>query len=384
MAPQPPKIPVAEPALTDRDIELATECLRSGWISSSGKYLDEFEARWAAYCGRKHGVAVSSGTAALEVAVQALGLGPGDEVILPTFTIISCAVAVTAVGARPVLVDADPETWTMNPALMAEKISTRTRAIMPVHIYGHPADMDPILALAERHGLDVIEDAAEAHGAEYGSGLDKPGGERVWRRCGSFGRLSCFSFYANKIITTGEGGMVVTDDEALARRVRSLRNLCFKVPRFHHDELSHNFRLTNLQAALGVAQLERIEQILARKREMGQRYTARLGQNPKLQLPARKDWAKNVYWMFGVVLRDGAGLDAGELAARLSEHGIETRPFFLGMHAQPALRSHGWFKEDHYPVADRLAQQGLYLPSGVSLGWDELEFVCSRLEEALA
>jgi perosamine synthetase len=375
MTDRPPaaRIPVAEPALTDRELELVSECVRTGWISSGGKYHDQFEARWAAYCGRKFGIAVSSGTAALEAAVQALGLGPGDEVVMPTFTIVSCASAVATAGARPVLVDADPDTWTMNPELVAEKLTPRTRAVMPVHIYGHPVDMDPILALAERHGLAVIEDAAEAHGAEYKA-----------RRCGSFGALSCFSFYANKIVTTGEGGMVVTDDEALAARLRGVRNLFFKVPRFHHDELGHNFRMTNPQAALGVAQLERIDAIVERKRAIGTRYLTRLAQHPKLRLPVERPWAKNVYWMFGVVLREDAGLDAAELGVRLAGVGIETRPFFLGMHAQPALLSRGWFHGESYPVADRLARLGLYLPSGVALSDAQIDRVCEALGEALA
>jgi len=367
------RIPVAEPALTDRELELVSECVRTGWISSGGKYHDEFEARWAAYCGRKYGVAMSSGTAALEAAVQALGLGPGDEVVMPTFTIISCASAVAAVGARPVLVDADPETWTMSPELVAEKVSPGTRAIMPVHIYGHPVDMDPVLAIAKHHGLFVIEDAAEAHGAEYKS-----------RRCGSFGELSCFSFYANKIVTTGEGGMVVTDDERLAARLRGVRNLFFKVPRFHHDELGHNFRMTNPQAALGVAQLERIDAIVEKKRAIGAHYLARLADQPKLELPVERAWAKNVYWMFGVVLRDEARIDAAELATRLARSGVETRPFFLGMHAQPALQSRGWFAGESYPVADRLARLGLYLPSGIGLSSAEIDRVCDALDEALA
>ena len=367
------RIPVAEPALTDRELELVSECVRTGWISSGGKYHDEFEARWAAYCGRKYGVAMSSGTAALEAAMQALGLGPGDEVVMPTFTIISCASAVAAVGARPVLVDADPETWTMSPELVAGKMSPATRAIMPVHIYGHPVDMDPVLAIAKHHGLFVIEDAAEAHGAEYKS-----------RRCGSFGELSCFSFYANKIVTTGEGGMVVTDDERLAARLRGVRNLFFKVPRFHHDELGHNFRMTNPQAALGVAQLERIDAIVEKKRAIGAHYLARLADQPKLELPVERAWAKNVYWMFGVVLRDEARIDAAELATRLARSGVETRPFFLGMHAQPALQSRGWFAGESYPVADRLARLGLYLPSGIGLSSAEIDRVCDALDEALA
>jgi perosamine synthetase len=263
-----------------------------------------------------------------------------------------------------------------------EKITSRTRAIMPVHIYGHPVDMDPLLNLAKEHNLAVIEDAAEAHGAEYLSGRNsKPG----WRRCGSFGDVSCFSFYANKLVSTGEGGMVLTDNLALAERARSLRNLCFQPNRrFYHEELGFNFRLTNIQAALGVAQLERMEQIVARKRSMGQTYNALLGDIDGLQLPAEERWAKNVYWMYGVVVSEKTGIDATELARRLKGREIETRPFFLGMHEQPILRERGLFKEEEYPVTERLARRGLYLPSGLALTDQQIQKVAEVMHEVLS
>ncbi len=356
-----------------------TECVESGWISSSGRFIAEFESGWAAYCGRRHGIAVSNGTAALQAAVAALDLEPGDEVIMPTFTIVSCAAAVLAVGAVPVLVDSEPETWTMDVAQISSRITPRTRAIMPVHIYGHPVDLDPLLELAGRHGLAVLEDAAEAHGAEYRSGSGE------WRRCGGFGALSCFSFYANKLVTTGEGGMVVTDDDALAERLRSLRNLGFRPERrFHHEVLGFNFRLTNLQAALGVAQLERIEEIVARKREVGALYTERLGEIDGLTLPVEKPWARSVFWMFGLLVDEATGLDATALAGRLAEREIETRPFFLGMHEQPALHRLGLFSGERYPVAERIARQGLYLPSGLALTDEQVETVCAAVRESLA
>ena len=268
-------IPVNEPLLNVKDIAYVNECLQTGWISSAGRFINEFEDRWAAYCGKRYGIAVSNGTTALQVAVACLGLTPGDEVIMPTFTIISCALAVTCHGGIPVLVDCDPRNWCMDVSQIEKKISPRTRAIMPVHIYGHPVDMDPVCRLAHKYGLAIIEDAAEVHGAEYLAGRDAHGS--AWRRCGSFGTLSCFSFYANKLITTGEGGMVLTDDEALADKSRSLRNLCFQPQRrFYHETLGFNFRLTNMQAALGVAQLERIDQIIERKRWMGHEYNRRL------------------------------------------------------------------------------------------------------------
>jgi perosamine synthetase len=320
-----------------------------------------------------YGVAVSNGTVALEVAIRCLDLQPGDEVIMPTFTIISCAQAVIYCGGLPVLVDADPRTWCMDVAQVEAKITPRTRAIMPVHIYGHPVDMAPLWALAERHGLAVVEDAAEAHGATcYG------------RRCGGLGELSCFSFYANKIITTGEGGMVLTKDRKMAERARSLRNLCFRPERrFYHTELGDNYRLTNLQAAIGLAQLEQIEERLAHKRWMGRRYTELLAGISGIALPVEEPWATNVYWMYGLVLDEAIGIDAVEFARRLRARGTETRPFFLGMHEQPALWDRGFFRGEHYPVAERIARQGLYLPSGLTLTEEQLAQVCAAVKESL-
>lgn len=375
-------IPVNEPWLTEREVDLVAECVRTGWVSSAGRFIDEFEQRWAEYCGRRYGIAVCNGTAALEVAVAALGIQPGDEVILPTFTIISCALAVVRAGGTLVLVDSSPRTWTMDVDAVARCITPRTKAIMPVHVYGHPADMDPILALAGRQGLAVIEDAAEAHGAEYLSRAAP--GAPVWRRCGTFGTVSCFSFYANKLITTGEGGMVLTDDAGLAERLRSLRNLGFQPSRrFYHDVLGYNFRMTNVQAALGLAQLERMEAIVAKKRWIGQEYTSRLRDLPGLQLPPEEPWARSVYWMYGIVIREDTGMHAGEAAQALQARGIETRPFFYGMHRQPVFQKRGWFLEERYPVADRLAQQGLYLPSGLALTSDQLHDVVGAVRAVL-
>ncbi|CAN5251176.1 DegT/DnrJ/EryC1/StrS family aminotransferase [soil metagenome] len=375
-------IPVSEPRITDADMASVNNAMRTGWISSAGPALTSFETAWAAYCERSHGIAVSSGTTALELAVEALDLKPGDEVIMPTFTIISCALAVIRAGATPVLVDADPLTWCMDAAQVASKVSTRTRAIMPVHIYGHPCDMDPLLDVADAYDLDIIEDAAEAHGAEYQS---RRGGSPAWKRCGSFGTSSVFSFYANKIITTGEGGMIVTDDARMAERLRSARNLAFgHDERFRHTAIAHQYRLTNLQAALAVPQIERISQTLVRKRWLGDAYSAGLAKVQALQLPVQQPWARHVYWMYGVVLRDDAKMDARELASRLANRGVETRPFFLGMHEQPALRDRGLFAENHHPVAERLARRGLYLPSGLGLTEIQLERVCDAVREILA
>lgn len=376
-------IPVNEPLLSERELEYVAECVRTGWISSAGRFIEEFEEKWAAYCGRRYGIAVSNGTVALQVAAACLDLKPGDEVIMPTFTIISCALAAFYNGGVPVLVDCDPRTWCMDVDQVKKKITDRTRAIMPVHIYGHPVDIDPILQLAEAKGIAVIEDAAEVHGAEYLSGRDTS--RSLWRRCGSFGTLSCFSFYANKLITTGEGGMVLTDDANLADKARSLRNLCFHGERrFHHEELGFNFRLTNLQAALGVAQLQRISEIIDRKRWMGQEYNRQLRGIRNLQLPVEEPWAKNVYWMYGVVLSEESGMDAAAFAQKLKQRGVETRPFFLGLHEQPVFHRRGLFLGEHYPVSELIARQGLYLPSGLALTPEHISRVCGAVREVLA
>lgn len=374
-------IPVSEPVLGEREAEYVAECLSTGWISSNGRFIEAFETAWADYCGRRFGVAVSNGTVALQLAVAALGIGPGDEVILPAFTIVSCALAVVYAGATPVLVDADPETWCMDVSHVEARITSRTRAIMPVHIYGHPVDMDPLVEVARRHGLAIIEDAAEAHGAEY---LARMNDSETWRRCGSFGEASCFSFYANKLVTTGEGGMIVTDDDRLAQRLRSLRNLAFEPERrFLHRELGFNFRLTNIQAAIGLAQVEQIDETVARKRAIGRRYAAALSGVGGVRLQPERDWAKSVYWMNGLVLDRATGLDARDLAERLRPLGVDTRPFFLGMHRQPALLERGLFGGETYPVADEIAELGLYLPSGVGLTDDQVNAVARATEEAL-
>jgi perosamine synthetase len=366
-------IPVSEPLLTEADYASVMDALRSGWISGAGPHVETFESRWAAYCDRKHGIAVANGTVALQVAVALLDLQPGDEVIMPTFTIISCATPIVLAGAIPVLVDSDPDTWTMDVGQVEARITERTRAIMPVHIYGHPVDMDPLLDLARRHGLAIVEDAAEAHGAEYRG-----------RRIGSFGTSSCFSFYANKLVTTGEGGMLLVDDDRLAERARSLRNLAFQPGRrFLHAEIGFNLRLTNLQAALGATQIERIDEVVARKRRMGQAYTDRLCELPGLELQVQQPWARGVFWMYGLVVREETGLDAAEFARRLSAHGVETRPFFLGMHEQPVLRDRGLFLNEVFPVAERIARQGLYLPSGLNLSESQIDTVCDAVRAVL-
>lgn len=365
-------IPVNEPLLNGREKEYLNQCIDTGWISSEGPFVKQFEASFAQRLGRKHAIAVSNGSVALDAAVVALGLGAGDEVILPTFTIISCAAAIVRAGATPVVVDCDPHTWNMVIEEIEAKITDKTKAIMVVHIYGLPVDMNPLLQLARKYDLKIIEDAAEMHGQTYNG---KP--------CGSFGDISTFSFYPNKHVTTGEGGMIVTDDDNLAEKCRSLRNLCFQAQkRFVHEELGWNFRFTNLQAAIGLAQLERLDEFILRKRKMGQLYTELLADVPCLDLPIVKtDYAENIYWVYGVVLRDDVPFDAEIAMKKLREYKIGTRPFFWPMHEQPVFRKMGLFAEESCPVAERIARRGFYLPSGLALTEAQIEQVVKAVKQ---
>lgn len=367
-------IPVNEPLLDGNEKKYLLECIDTGWISSEGPFIKRFEEEFAANVGRRHAVAVANGSLALDAAVYALGLQKGDEVLLPSFTIISCAAAIVRAGAVPVAIDAEASSWNMNPNEIERSITKKTKAIMVVHIYGLPCDMKPILALAQKYGLKIIEDSAEMHGQTY-SGLP----------CGSFGDISIFSFYPNKHITTGEGGMIVTDSDELAERCRQLRNLCF-IPgrRFVHEELGWNMRMTNLQAALGVAQLERLPFFVEKKRSMGQMYTELLKDVPGLQLPlTQTSFAKNIYWVYGIVLDDSFDFDADEAMRRLGEAGVGTRPFFWPMHEQPVLLRMGYFKDAMCPVAERIARRGFYIPSGMALTEAQIRNVAEVVREVI-
>ena len=363
-------IPVNSPLIDGNEKKYLAECIESGWISSEGPFVEKFERHLADYSKRNHGIAVSSGTAALDVAIEVLCISSGDEVIMPTFTIISCIHQIIRVGAKPVLIDSDPVTWNMNINQIEEKITSRTKAIMVVHIYGLPVDLDPILDLASHYGLKVIEDAAEMHGQRY---KDKP--------CGSFGDISTFSFYPNKNITTGEGGMILTNNDKLAEDSRSLRNLCFQPnKRFVHERLGWNYRMTNMQAALGLAQSEQLSQFVERKRIMGSKYTNLLSGQSGIQLPlAKTDYADNIYWVFGIVLDKSLGMNAEKAMKRLAASGVGTRPFFYPLHLQPVLKNKGILVDQTFPVSENLAEQGLYLPSGLNLSESQIERVCECL-----
>jgi perosamine synthetase len=362
-------IPVNTPLLNGNEKQYLIECIDSGWISSEGPFVTRLEEGMSKLTGRKSGIAVCNGSIALDIAIRALRIGAGDEVIMPTFTIISCAAAVVRAGATPVFVDSDPDTWNMRVDQLESAISPRTKAIMVVHIYGLPVDMNPVIEVAQKYGIRIIEDAAEMHGQTYNG---KP--------CGSFGDISTFSFYPNKHITTGEGGMLLTDDSELAERCRSLRNLCF-LPhrRFVHEELGWNARISNLQAAVGVAQLERLPQFIERKREIGNLYQSLLQSTESLQLPLLKTaYAENIYWVFGVVLSPSNGITAQQAMKTLADQGVGTRPFFYPMHLQPVLSKY-LTKTMAFPVAEHLANFGFYLPSGLGITNDEIVKVANTV-----
>jgi len=367
-------IPVNTPLLEGNEAKYVQQCIDTGWISSEGTFVRDFESQFAARVGRKHGIACCNGSAALDLTVAAAGIGPGDEVIMPTFTIISPAASVVRSGATPVLVDSDPATWNMDVSQLESKLTPSTKAIIVVHIYGLPTEMTPVLELAERHGIVVIEDAAEMHGQTY---RGKP--------CGSFGSMSTFSFYPNKHITTGEGGMVVTDDDDLAERCRSFRNLCFQPEkRFVHEQLGWNFRMTNLQAAVGLAQLEQLDQFVTRKRAMGRMYNELLTGIDGIILPLEQtDYAENIYWVYGLLLDQDHPLDAVDLMRRLGECKVGTRPFFYPMHQQPVFNRMGLFAGESYPVAESLAAKGFYIPSGLALTETDIRSVAGSVADAV-
>ena len=368
---QPPIIPVSQPLLTPQDIQSVVKCLRAGWISSEGPVVRRFEREFSRYHGMKYGAAVANGTAALELAVRALKLPPRSEIIVPTFTIISCVLAILRAGQTPVLVDCDSKTWNASPENIQQKLTPRTRAIMCVHIYGLPLEMDAIMRIAKRNGLLVIEDNAELIGQTYKG-----------RRVGSFGDVSCFSFYANKHVTCGEGGMVLTNRKIVYEKVCSLRNLGFiKRKRFYHFDEAWNFRLTSLQAALGLSQFKNLKKHLAKKRKIGAFYTRALQDLPDLVLPpAATRYARNIYWVYGIVLGKSYRLDARRLAFLLREKGVETRPFFWPMHLQPVFRARGLFLKERHPVSEKLARRGLYLPCGAGTKPEELKRVVKNLK----
>jgi len=363
-------VPVNTPLLSGNERKYILECLDTGWISSEGEFIKRFEREFSQYVGRQYGIAVSNGSAALDIAIEAIGIKPGDEVIMPAFTIISPALSVVRAGGIPVLVDTNPATWNMDVDQIESRITPKTKAVVVVHIYGLPVEMDKVLALCKKHNLILVEDAAEMHGQTYNG-----------KMCGSFGDISIFSFYPNKHITTGEGGMIVTDQEALAQKCQKLRNLAFEPNgrRFVHHELGWNYRMTNMQAALGVAQLEKIGMHLEKKRETGRLYSEGLQGIKGFELPPKStSYAENIYWVYGLVA-DSEDLCNSTVKA-LAEANIGTRPFFWCMHEQPVFLAKGLFAGERYPHAERLARNGFYLPSGLGLTNEDIDYVIQTVK----
>ncbi len=359
-------IPVCEPKLDGNELKYVTKCFETSWISSAGENIQKFEEEFAQACGAKYGVSCTSGTAALHLALATLGVGRGDEVIIPTFTMIATANAVTYTGAKPVLVDSEPNTWNINVKKMEEKITHRTKVIMPVHTYGHPADMDKILDIAKKYNLYVVEDAAEAHGSEYQG-----------RKIGSMGDIACFSFYANKIITTGEGGMLTTDNEEMAKIARNLRGHAFSEERhFWHNYIGFNYRMTNLQAAIGLAQMEKFDENVRRRIQNAKLYNSMLKNIKGITLPPQTKGVKNVYWMYSILVNDEFDVTRDELRKKLAKRGVETRTFFIPIHLQPI-----YFRryDERFPVAEELCRKGMYLPSSSTLTKEEIEYVVESI-----
>lgn len=365
---------VNEPLLNGNEKKYLNECIDTGWISSEGPFVRKFENEMANYVGRKYATACANGSAAIDIAVKSLKLAKNDEVIMPSFTIISCAQSLVTQGIKPVLVDSDFKTFNMNVKEIESKITPKTKAIMIVHIFGLTVDVDAVLILAKKYNLRVIEDAAQAIGQEYKG-----------QKCGSFGDVSIFSFYPNKQVTTGEGGMVLTNDKNLDDRAKSLRNLCFSTNRFIHKELGWNYRMTNMQAALGVAQMERINEIVEKKRYIGNTYNKLLKDIKEVNLPVvRTDYCENIYWVYAITLNDDYHKTVEEVMFKLGEYKIGTRPFFYPMHKQPVFNKMKLFLNDRLPSSEKLYKKGFYIPSGLALAEDQIKEVSVALHKIFA
>jgi len=394
-------IPVNEPIMAPNALKYVTDCIETGWISSAGTYIKKFEENFAKYLGVKHAVTTTSGTTALHLALVSLGIGEGDEVIIPALTMIAVPFAVLYTGASCIPIDVDPETFNISPEeikrfmekdckynsrtkrLINKHTNKQVRAIIPVHLYGHPCDMAPLLQIAQKYNLWVVEDAAEAHGAEYHKDIGKKSNQgKVSYKAGTMGDVGCFSFYANKIITTGEGGMVVTDNDSIAEKARRLKDLSHSPKkRFLHTAVGFNYRMTNLQAAIGLAQLEEVQKYIQIKRKMAQRYNLLLKDIPGLTLPVEKPWATSVYWMYAVLVEADFGMSRDVLMKKLKEKGVDTRTFFIPLDEQPAFDKKRFFKSRDWPVTRKLSKKGLYLPSGLAITEEQIREVCSLIRQ---
>ena len=370
-------IPVNTPVIFKEDKKNVNICLKTNWLSSEGNFVKEFEKKFSKYNNRKYGIAVSSGTAALEISLKSLNIKKGSEVIIPAFSIISTALCVVKLGLKPILVDSDLKNWNMIPNDIIKKINKRTKAIIITHIYGFPVDMNNVLKIAKQKKIKIVEDAAEMIGQKYKN-----------KNCGSFGDVSTFSFYANKHITTGEGGMILTNDRKINLKCKSLRNLCFGIgkKRFNHDDIGWNYRMSNIQAAIGCGQLKNISWILKRKRGIGKRYHSQLKNNPKIIIQNLKTtYAKNIFWVFGILLKAKLKISRDEVVSKLNRYGIQTRNFFYPMNKQNALKKFKVFnKKEVYPNAEYLSAKGFYLPSGLGTKNYEIDYICKILNRIVS
>lgn len=368
------KIPVSKMFIGKEGVAAAAMVIKKGHISGTyGKELGEFENKFADYCGCKYGVAVSNGTVALHLAMAVLGVKKGDEVLVSSLTNMATFFAVLYQGAKPIPIDIEPDTLNINPDLLEKKITPRTKAIIIVHLYGHPVNMDPILKIAKKHKLYIVEDAAEAHGAEYKK-----------RKIGSLGDMACFSFYANKILTTGEGGMITTNNKDFAERARLLGSLAYgKKNRFVHEDVGFNYRMSNIQATIGLAQLKKINRVILAKRAMAKQYIKELKNFSDIQLPVEKSYAKNVYWMFNIVLKGKLKNKRNFLMKKLKERGIETRESFAPYNLQKTAIKGNSIKKSDCPIANVISKSGLYLPSGPNITKKEINYVVKSIKEIL-
>lgn len=364
-------IPVAEPFFGKEELNNVIKAVKSGWISSKGEFIEKFEKEFAKYCGVKYGIAVSNGTAALHLALVALDIKKGDEVILPVLTYVACANAITYCNAKPIFIDSHPDYWCIDPTKIEEKISKKTKAIMAVHLYGHPCDTEPILKLAKKYKLLVIEDTAEAHGAEYKG-----------KKCGSFGDISCFSFFGNKIITTGEGGMCLTNNKKLAEKMRILRNQgTSPQKKYWHGLVGFNYRMTNLQATIGVAQVKKLDNFIRKKRKIAKWYKEGLkdlAQKGLISLHPEMPWAKCIYWMYSILVENKAKISRDKLMEKLEKNGIETRPLFYPLHLLPPYGN-----KEKFPVAEELSRKGINLPSSTKLSKKDANLILEKIKEEL-
>lgn len=363
------RIPVAEPSLSKKELQNVTEAVKSTWISSKGKFITEFEKKFSSYCNTTHGISTSNGTTALHLALKTLGIKEGDEVIVPNLTFAATINVVIHCNAQPVLTDIHSDYWGIDPEDIKEKINEKTKAIIPVHLYGHPCDMDPIMEIAKKHNLYVIEDAAEAHGAEYKG-----------KKVGGIGDIGCFSFFGNKVITTGEGGMCVTNNQEYAKKMDILKNHGMKPDKqYWHEIIGYNYRMTNLQAAIGVAQLEKIDEFIEKKRNNAQLYASLLKDSKNIITPMEMPWAKSVFWMYSILIQKQFGMNTTELHERLLDQGIDTRPLFYPVNIMPLYKTIGC--DGSFPVSEKISREGISLPSSVTLKSKDIYHICKTIKE---